>query len=189
MFQVLSLIVEDNEYELEDRCGFLVSVMESNDSACCTFPSLEIFNGPYRECENNCTAKYGEEAPCCPFACCLTALGVITTVNDENGNFLSADINVAGIIKSFLSSVDNDLSWEPVLSDSVTRCNDQYGAPGDGYDCGNTPKNFYKVVDCSYVQNFMTCPDWNPSGLEGCQYRMEFYSKCIGAPTDVVFAI
>ena len=116
---------------------------------------------------------------CCIDECSYTKLGIISVTRDNTGNVTSVAVIPQGIVNSLMLSAGNDSQLEPVFSDSVTRCDSQFGGNEVSYDCDAIPLNLFEVISCSYIQNYMKCPKWNPRGLSNCQYTFEYVLKCV----------
>lgn len=100
-------------------------------------------------------------------------------MNKEEGQTVS-DVDWKGLVYSFLLSVGNDTQWEPVLNLVCERCYQQFsGNPReDEYYCEEIPISLFTVIDCSYVQNFVMCPTYNPHNAKECDYSMQYIKKC-----------
>lgn len=167
---------EMTENEKIANCKYLNTV-RTNFSICCEYPILVIWTYQYLECEEVCTDN--EDFDCCLLGCCFNKLGVTLLTKDEKGNVLGVDVDWHGLVYSFLLSVGNDTKWEPVLMDSVARCNEQFGGTANGYECSVIPLSLYDVIGCSYIQNYLKCANWNPYEMPECKYTYEFASTCI----------
>lgn len=88
-------------------------------------------------------------------------------------------VNIAGLVHSFMLSVDNDPLWLPIVTSTTRRCYDDYVNANDELYCGEIPKYLYDIVDCTYIENFLRCPLFNPKKLEQCRLTLEYVDKCL----------
>lgn len=76
-------------------------------------------------------------------------------------------------------SVGSDSVWEPVVSKSTQRCYDDFNGVSKDLYC-NAPMNFlYDIVNCVYKENFLRYPNYNPSGLTGCEAARQYIDECM----------
>ena len=169
-FQVLS----QQEKTSDEECYALISVVESfND--CCDYPYLNSLS------EDSCWDKCetADDYVCCFELCYMISSKFIVATTDAQGNFSSSDYDWLPIYNSFMSSVPNASEiWQPVISNVVQRCYDQFAGSGSGYRCEIIPLSFDEVVHCTYKQVFLQCPVWNQNGLNNCSNNYEWVVKC-----------
>lgn len=114
---------------------------------------------------------------CCIFACVLEKNGIVYNTTYENGS-TSVDVSTDAIVRSFMLSIGNEEQWIHVISKTVQRCYDQFMSLSD-FDCDDrVPMSLYDITDCCYNENYVKCPTWNPSGLEECDYTLQYFSQC-----------
>ena len=167
----------ESESERFSKCKYLNSVRASY-TACCQYPMLVVWTWQFKECKENCVGI--DTNGCCTLSCCLNKLGALTLLKDEKGRVDRVIVNWHGLVYSFMLSVGNDTKWGPVLKEVVSKCDDENGSTDSGYECdGLIPMSFYDIVKCSYRQNFLNCPNWNPSGRADCQYTYDFVEQCV----------
>lgn len=95
---------------------------------------------------------------------------------DDGTKFVDADWE--GLVTSFVMSVGNNSKWANVVQDSVGRCYSQF-SESDEYDCnGQIPLLLYRIIDCSYVENYLRCPTWNPYDIMECNYTSQYVDQC-----------
>jgi hypothetical protein len=113
--------------------------------------------------------------------------------DDGSGQF---ETDVSGLVNSFLLSVGNDTLWKPVLEISLGRCNDQFKDYAEEFYCSGSevqvevdktmnqmlsiselPKDFLPTAFCSYLENFIKCPRYNPD--PACKITMKYVQKCM----------
>ena len=170
---------DETDEEKEKRCTFL-DTFRAGYIDCCWISSVVIQQWDFDACIDKCNEiEFLTDIRCCVNECSYTKLGIISVTRDETGNVTSVAVNPQGIVNSLMLSAGNDSQWEPVFSDSVTRCNLQFGGTEVGYDCDAIPLSLYEVISCSYVQNYMKCPNWNSDGNRDCQYTFEYVLKCV----------
>jgi hypothetical protein len=80
---------------------------------------------------------------------------------------------------SFLFSVKNEPAWEPVITRSVQRCAYDLIGSSDEYQCEVVPMEFYSIIDCTYKENFLKCPVYNPFKLPECSATRRYVEECI----------
>lgn len=100
----------------------------------------------------------------------------VLTFSIETNQLL--EIHQEGIEKSFLLSVDNETSWEPIIKSSTRRCYDDHYGTTDGYQCGVIPNSLSNVINCCYKENFLKCPNYNPNRISECKETYEFVELC-----------
>ena len=119
------------------------------------------------------------DCSCLTTQCAFKSMDILIPEYGENGEFLQFDIDFKGIVNSFLMSVGYDESWGPVLNEVVLRCYDQFSASDGGFECMSMPAEIFDIIGCSYKQNFLKCPSWNPQRIFECQYTYEYVTKCM----------
>ena len=173
--------------------------VRANFTACCGYPALVISDDVIVECSSVCSEEpeasnegttgrpnYNEyelaempDCSCTTTKCAFMSMEILIPTYGENGQFFGYDINYKGVISSFLLSVGFDESWGPVLNEVVLRCYDQFSASDGGFECNSMPVELFDIIECSYKQNFLKCPSWNPQGILECQYTYEYVTKCM----------
>jgi hypothetical protein len=143
-----------------------------NLTACCEYPGIVIWDWQYQYCQDYCDAHDTGDDRCCTLVCAMNTLGVLSSITEPS------DVNCAGLVGSFLMSVGNDSQWLPVINASVTRCFSQMSGSNTGYDCTVVPNSLYAIADCSYKENYLKCPNWNPNKYEACTYSHDYIEKC-----------
>lgn len=181
LFQVLSQ-EEETEDEKKANCKYLNSV-RANFTVCCEYPVLVIWMWQYKICVKECKAQDRANERCCILPCCFRFLGVLnitkTTDPETNEEKVTTDVDWNGLVYSFLLSVGNDTRWLPVVTDSTSRCYNDFSGSNDEIDCDVIPRSLYTVIDCAYVENYVKCPVFNPAGLKECSYTMQYAQKCL----------
>ena len=144
---------------------------------CCAYPYLNLPEDLFDSCWEKCDDA--DVFSCCYDTCSIMSSNLIVVTRDAQGNFSSSDYDWLPIYNSFMSSVPNASAiWQPVISNVVQRCYDQFAGSGSGYTCGVIPKTFDEVVHCTYKQVILQCPVWNPTGLKNCSNNFEWIVKC-----------
>lgn len=115
---------------------------------------------------------------CCLVPCCDKLNGVLKEVLNDDSSVARLDIDPNGLIYSFLLSVGNDTKWQPVVTATVNDCNAQYSVNQNGFDCDVIPSNLYSIIDCSYNEQFLKCPNYNPHNLKECEYTQQYIQQC-----------
>lgn len=147
--------------------------------ACCEqYPLMVAWTWQMDQCTDSC---YMAKTPtrCCVLSCVFYMIGVLKANFNADGSVASTVVDPAGLIYSFMLSVGNDTQWEPIITESVNWCNDQYGGVTSKYECKVIPLNLYEIVDCTTVQDYLKCPPWNPHNLPECQQTQEFVRDCL----------
>ena len=172
---MLSREADDDAYclDLKNSCEWF--------DDCCQYPTFQIPSELFGQCNEQYPVPMDDYDQgyydICPFYVCVYGPYSIIT-RDANGNITSSEPDPVAILNAFLSSVVNDSSlWEPVMKNVVTRCNDQFGGVSIHAQCG-LPNNMWDVVQCTYKQEMLQCPDWNYQRLPNCSYNYEWISKC-----------
>lgn len=156
-------------------CKNLNSV-RANFTACCRYPLIVIERNYITECNDTCVFEE-EDYDCCISTCALEKNGMIYNVTNEDGS-TSVDISSEAMVRSFMLSIGNEERWINVLNQSVQRCYDQFMSLSD-FDCdGRVPLSLFDITDCCYIENYLKCPPWNPSGLKECEYTLQYLSEC-----------
>lgn len=131
----------------------------------------------YQLCLSQCSVAPNTPTRCCIVPCCHKYNGILKEVTNENG-VVQDNIDPNGLISSYSISVGNDTKWLPVITNAVTSCYQQYSENPDGYDCGVIPMNLYSIIDCSYNEQFLKCPNYNPHNLKECEYTLQYIAQC-----------
>jgi hypothetical protein len=157
--------------------------VRANFTACCHYPAIVIWEWQFNACVKDCNAKGVEEEEdeagrCCVLICGLNAVKILTSRTEISS------LKAEGFIYSFMLSIGNESIWEPVITNAINRCFSEFASINDGYDCGLIPFNIYDVADCAYLENYLKCPSWNPSGLPECKYTYQYAKDCFG-PIDM----
>jgi hypothetical protein len=168
--QVFSEEAESDD-EKRKNCAFLNTV-RPNLTSCCEYPAIVIWDWQYKICEDYCDENDTGDDRCCILICGMNSLGVLSSISEPS------DVNWEGLVSSFLLSVGNDTAWFPVINGSIYRCYSQFSEKNNEYDCGVIPRNLYLITDCGYIENYLKCPNWNPSQIDTCTYSHEYISKC-----------
>lgn len=156
------------------NCQFL-NLSRENVAACCRYPRFVIWTWHYKQCFKDCVKKASEDQVCCIEVCCYRKLGVVS--DDWNS---STDINITGLIYSFMISIGNDSQWEPLIAKSVIECNHRhFSEKTSQLYCKILPERMYDVITCVYKRCFVKCPTWNPHELEGCHRTYQYVNKCL----------
>lgn len=169
---------DETEEEKTKNCEYLNEI-RANFTACCDYPVLVIWRWQYNFCVQECEEAGRPYERCCTLPCSFRLLGVMTVIRNDDGSVAQVDVNPGGLVHSFLLSVGNDSQWIPVLSASTTRCYSQFSETSNGYECDVIPKNLFSVIDCSYNENYLKCPPWNPANLKECEFTYKFVQKCL----------
>lgn len=120
---------------------------------------------------------------CCMNVCCLHRLKILTSIDSDLG-LRSFDVDWRGLVYSFLLSVNNDTQWNPVISETVQRCYDQFSNTNE-FNCNSQiPTHLYQIVDCCYLEHFLRCAKWNPFGLKECEFTYKYVQNCF-IPKDL----
>lgn len=167
---LVTLIVHQFNIKHAENCQFLNSMRE-NVTACCRYPRLVIWTWHFKQCFKECVKA--SDQVCCIEACCNRKLGIVS--DDWNS---STDINITGLIYSFMLSVGNDSQWVPLITGSVTECN-HFFTKSSKLHCGILPERMYNVITCVYKGCFVKCPTWNPHELENCHRTYHYVNKCL----------
>lgn len=107
-------------------------------------------------------------------------IGLAHYTKADDGTITDTVFDINGLIYSFMLSIGNDSAWLPVITASTSRCYDQYGGNDEGMDCGVIPVSIYDVIECSLVENFLKCANWNPYNIAECDYTYQYIQKCSG---------
>jgi hypothetical protein len=144
---------------------------------CCKYPTLVIWKHQLDDCVNFCedSKEDGDKHTCCIKICILKELGVLLFSTDPN---MKPQVDHKGLSYSFLLSVGNDTSWEPIIRSSTSRCFDDRFGFTDGYQCDVIPLSLFEVITCCYKENFLKCPNYNPKRVSGCKATYEFIELC-----------
>jgi hypothetical protein len=87
------------------------------------------------------------------------------------------EVDPQGLVYSFLLSVGNDTSWEPIVKSSTQRCyDDNYGSV-EGYQCDVIPLSLFEIINCCLKENYLKCPVYNPYRLSECQATRQFIEE------------
>lgn len=120
-----------------------------------------------------------QEDRCCSLPCYLERVGILEVPKGTDGSPKLAKIYTRKLVESFLDAVKNDKNWEPIVENSVNKCTESFGAVDFGVDCGIIPGNLYLITNCTFIRNFLNCPDRHPSNIEKCDYTNQFIKECI----------
>lgn len=145
------------------------------------YPTFVLWWWQYNTCNNNCKDVEDYLAKiCCQWRCYyVEAIHLFILTTNDDGSVAKSDINTTSLIASFLLSVGNDTRWAPVVTNSVQRCyDDLYQSKEGKLFCDILPKTLYSVIDCTYNENFLKCPVWNPHNLIECEYTYKYVEKC-----------
>lgn len=151
--------------------------LRTNYTACCEYPLFVVWQWQHDECSEQCQYSYFKD--CCITQCCFRLLGVLSIIRDDQGSLLFVDINRDALISSFLLSVGNSTLWAPIVSATVYKCYQElWGTHVKEEVCSFIPGSFYPIVSCSYTENFLKCPVWNPQQINECNFTLEYVEKC-----------
>jgi hypothetical protein len=137
-------------------------------------PQPLVYN---EEINFECKNEFPIDADCKQISCHMKKVGITKFVIDP---YIRPNFDPEALIQAFLSSVlQTDGVWEPVVRRSVNRCFDDFTGAVDGFICDQTmPAILLEVIVCTYKENFLRCPTWNPDKLEICEFTQDFVSKC-----------
>lgn len=167
---------EQSKEDKKENCKYLNSV-RSNFTACCEYPLLVALLADYRKCNRICARQNKLTDRCCNLVCLLQRLGIIYSIDSEDGT-TRIEIDKASLASSFLLSIENDEKWVPVVNSSIDKCYSQISAIGE-FDCGtDIPKHLYLIIKCGYTENYLKCAKWNPFNLKECAFTMQYVQKC-----------
>lgn len=159
------------------ECQYLNSI-RANYTICCQYPVLVVWNWLFRACYAECRhLGMGWIMSCCVNICCYKSGGMLDVINFENGTVEKVNIVPKGIANGLMLSIGNDSRWTSVIEISVERCYEQFFDPTPSRFCA-IPDSIFEVIDCTYTQNFMKCPIWNPHGIAECEYTMRYVTEC-----------
>ena len=166
-----------------EKCKYL-KAMRPSLSICCEYPKVVMWNWQWDECEASCKAKghineKGEGEHCCMMTCTFNVMGLFSMGRNDFGQVVPGDVHWQGFVFAFMLSIDNDTRWETVINENVKQCDQQFGDTYDDFYCDYIPLSLWKVSECSYKQNYLKCPYWNPRNLPECRYAYEFVSECV----------
>lgn len=87
-----------------------------------------------------------------------------------------------------MTSVGNDPIWLPIVTLTTKRCYADFFDFSDEYYCDEIPKYLYDVVDCTYIENFLRCPLFNPKRLNQCLMTFQYVDECLRTtgPADLI---
>ena len=164
--------------------------VRANFTDCCDYPALIIANEVVFDCASNGASvdvdyegqSVWTDQYCDLFHCTFKNVEILVEQYADRGNgyeLVGYDIDYNSIMKIFLSSVGYDEQWVPILNEVVPRCYDQFFGSDLGFECYAALDDLYNIITCSYKQNFLKCPSWNPQQIFECQYTYEYVSKCI----------
>ena len=165
-----------------ENCKHL-NVIRPNFTECWEYPQLVLWSWDADECDATCIAEghvteNGLAEHCCALTCSYYKMGIISSSRNSQGDLEPIVFHWQGFVSSFMLSVGNDSKWESVIHDSVQRCYFQYEFNTHGLYCNLIPLNLWEIFECSYRQNFLDCPVWNPKDLPECEFAKEYVSKC-----------
>lgn len=177
---------EETGAEQTKSCLYLNGV-RANFTACCEYPAIVVWEWQMSLCVDECTEKLAnvdeaelEDAErCCILVCNLNAIKILSSKTE------ASPLEASGFIHSFMLSVGNETIWEPVITNAINRCFSQNEGSDQGFDCGIIPVAIYSIADCAYLEHFLKCPKWNPSGLSQCVYTHQYAKECISNGMDI----
>lgn len=168
---------EETEEERKTKCQYLNKI-RANYTICCQYPVLVVWTWQYKQCMSDCSIEPKKPTRCCMVPCCHRLNGILKDIQKEDGSIAQVDVDPNGLISSFLLSVGNDTKWRPVVTNAVTRCYEQNSENQNGYDCEVIPMNLYLIIDCSYNEQFLKCPNYNPHNIKECEYTHQYIDQC-----------
>jgi len=124
------------------------------------------------ECKDECNNNSDE---CCNHRCIIKKIGFATYPEDPTQPDM---IEPEGLVYSFMLSVDNDTTWEPVIRNSVKRCYDDNNGVSTDLVCNFPMELWVNIVTCSFWENFLRCPNFNPNGTAECETTIQFLTEC-----------
>jgi hypothetical protein len=136
---------------------------------------LVIMEYQVKSCQNDCPGSRIYDH-CCLKICVYTQSGILKFSTDPN---VAPELESNGFVASFMLSVDNDTAWEPIVKASTSRCFDDNIGTNDGFECEIIPKSLKRVIECTYKENFLKCPNYNPSHISECKETYEYWEMCL----------
>lgn len=140
---------------------------------CCEYPLVVVWTWQYELCQESCSDDMLER--CCVLTCCLNQVGILDTLDTPNIN-----INKEALVESYMMSVSNNSVWQPVVEASVSICMERFAGESFDHECHVIPRTLYSVIDCTYIENFMGCPLWNPDNDDQCEFTSQYVQECMG---------
>lgn len=151
---------------------------------CCINPEIFTWSNIFEECVKVCGGNETidtiqvdatEEYNCCKMVCVLTKMEFLIFSPDPN---IKPEVDIKGIIKVYMLSVNNDPAWEPIVQSATQRCfEDSYGL-FPGFFCGVIPNSLQELTNCVYKEFFLKCPYWNQKELSRCEAAREYQKEC-----------
>lgn len=190
---------EARKAHLSPYCKDLIKAMGEvgdNWTLCCVYPDLfaisgfsddksfdDIFVKCYNECNFTFYLESWEAWLCCYRICILREVGFLLFSTDPN---IMPQTNVQGVINIYMTSVQNDPAWEPIIRSSVNRCFDEANAFEFTYECGVIPSSLKFIYECCFIEQFLKCPYWNPDKREECPVIYKYNEECASAAMYVM---
>jgi hypothetical protein len=140
-------------------------------TVCCMYPTLVIWRWQFNHCKHECESA--KDNGCCINVCTMKAVHFIETTED------GAIVNLQGIARSYMLSIGNASFWEPVINDSVEQCSSKYVEKNRQFKCEVIPNKLYKVIECSYRENYLNCPVFNLYRIPQCEHTMSYVRECM----------
>jgi hypothetical protein len=181
-----TIIASTKNVDEPNDCGDLqlsMGIVRSDLKLCCKYPELVMPLEIDEQCQAECKIKFSEFTNCCYLVCVLREVGFLRFSTDPN---MMPIPDVQGVIKSYMYSVEDDPTWEPVIKSSASRCfEDSHGIDNE-YDCSVVPKSLQYMVQCSFIENFLKCPVWNPKKINECAAAYKYVSECYSVRDTVM---
>lgn len=155
------------------RCKEL-NEKRANYSICCKNPEIVMYQEQLDQCRESCNNTGKADDLCCLQTCSFEKIGVIEMTSPGQ----NAKIIAQGIKNSFLNSVSNITMWQPIVNQAVDRCYKDYLKSTGGIICDCIPNYLFDILDCSYRENFLRCPEYNPFKLDECELTLSFVQEC-----------
>ena len=158
-----------------------LDLMKIDNHDCGQFPEMLIDDNLWNTCDIECNDQDYSDAYCCWNVCFWRERGALTAFTDENNNSVPVDVNWRGIVKTYMYDLgfetDNTSLWEPLVIETLERCDEQFGGPG-GYNCDVIQFSLYAVLDCCSRKFLLKCPYWNNDHRPECAYTCEYIMSC-----------
>lgn len=147
----------------------------ANFTFCCKYPDLVMEVETAEKCHDYCRDIGKRRDQCCLLVCILKDLEILKF---SDGSSAKPEVNPEGLVNSFLSSVENDKRWEPIVRSSSQRCSADLKGSVEGFECEVIPNELGKIIDCCSTENYLKCPNYNPKGRSECQATREYVEEC-----------
>lgn len=91
----------------------------------------------------------------------------------NQNNTETVKINQPALAASFLLSAENSSQWNAVVEESIAHCS-QNNIKLSETECDVISKNIFSIITCSYIFNYVNCPDFNPLEINECLETREY---------------